>query len=51
MAKKTKAVIEEDKQKYKAYFKSETGIFVIEKLTRDITERCKLSEAIVLRKN
>ena len=38
------------KRKYKAFFERETGIFIIEKLTRDIIERCKLPEAIELRK-
>ena len=50
MAKKTKDITEEEKQKYKAYFKGETGIFIIEKLTHDITEHCKLPEAIELRR-
>ena len=48
--KKTKNITEEEKQKYKAYFKSETRIFIIEKLTRDIIERFKLPEARELRK-
>ena len=38
------------KRKYKAFFEGETGIFIIEKLARDIIERCKLPEAIELRK-
>ena len=42
---------EEEKQKYKAFFKGETGIFFIEKLTCDIIEHCKLPESIELRKN
>ena len=42
---------EEEKQKYKAFFKGETGIFFIEKLTCDIIECCKLPESIELRKN
>ena len=42
--------IKREKQKYKGFFEGETGIFIIEKLTRDITERCKLPEAIELRK-
>ena len=50
MAKKTKDITEEEKQKYKTYFKGETGIFIIEKLTHDITEHCKLPEAIELRR-
>ena len=48
--KKTKDITEEEKQKYKGYFKNEKGIFIIEKLTCDIIERCKLPEAIELRK-
>ena len=50
MAKKQKNITGKEKQKYKAYFKDETGIFIIEKLTRDIVERCRLPEAIELRK-
>ena len=37
------------KTKYKVYFKGQTGIFIIEKLTRDIIEHRK-SVAIELRK-
>ena len=48
--KKTKDITEEEKEKYKAFFEGEAGIFIIEKLTRDIIERCKLPEAIELRK-
>ena len=48
--KKTKDITKKEKQKYKAFFEGETGIFIIEKLTRDIIERCKLPEAIELRK-
>ena len=48
--KKTKGIREEEKEKYKAFFQGEAGIFIIEKLTHDITERCKLPEAIELRK-
>ena len=43
---KTKDITEEEKQKDKTFFKREKGIFIIEKLTRDIIERCKLPEAI-----
>ena len=50
MAKKTKNISEEEKQKYKAYFQSEKDPFIIEKLTRDIIERYILPEAIELRK-
>ena len=38
MAKKTKDIAEEEKEKYKAFFEDETGIFIVEKLTRDIIE-------------
>ena len=38
MAKKN--ITEEEKQKYKVYFKDETDIFIIEKLAGDIIERC-----------
>ena len=48
--KKTKDNTEEEKQKYKAFFENEKGIFMIEKLTRDIIEHCKLPGAIELRK-
>ena len=48
--KKTKNITKEEKQKYKAFFEGETDIFVVEKLTCDIIERCKLPEAIELRK-
>ena len=50
MAKRPKNVTQEEKQKYKAYFEGETGIFIIKKLMRDITERRKLPEAMELRK-
>ena len=48
--KKTKDITKEEKEKCKTFFEGEAGIFIIEKLTRDITERCKLPEAIELRK-
>ena len=48
--KKTKDITEEKKQKYKAFFEGEASIFIIENLTRDIIEHCKLPEAIELRK-
>ena len=48
--KKTKDITEEEKQKYKAHLKGEEGVFIIEKLARDIIEHCKLPEAIELRK-
>ena len=44
--KKTKDITEEEKEKYKAFFEGEAGIFIIEKLTRDIIKRCKLPKAI-----
>ena len=48
--KKTKNISGEEKQKQKAYFVGEKGLFIIEKLTRDVIERSKLPEAIELRK-
>ena len=48
--KKTKHITKKEKQKYKAFFEGETGIFIIKNLTRDIIESCKLPEAIELRK-
>ena len=48
--KKTKDITEEEKEKYQAFFEGETGILIIETLTRDIIECCKLPEAIELRK-
>ena len=48
--KKTKNITKEEKEKYKAFFEGEAAIFIIEKLTRDIIERCKLPQAIELRK-
>ena len=48
--KKTKDITVEEKQKYKAFFKGEEGVFITEKLARDIIERCKSPKAIELRK-
>ena len=48
--KKTKDITEEEKEKYKAFFEGEAGIFIIEKLTWDIIDHCKLPEAIELRR-
>ena len=48
--KRAKDLVEEVKQKHKALFEGEPGIFVIGKLTRDIVEYCKLPGAIELRK-
>ena len=50
MWKKTKDITEEEKEKYKTLFEGKAGVFIIEKLTRDITVHCKLPEAIELRK-
>ena len=47
---KTEDLTEKEKQKYKAYFKGKEGVFIIEKLASNIIERCKLPEAIELRK-
>ena len=49
--KKIKSITEEEKQKYKAYFAGKKGIFIIEKFTHNVIERCELPEAIELRKN
>ena len=46
--KKPKDITKEKKEKKKRFFEGETGIFIIEKLTRDIIEPCKLPEAIEL---
>ena len=35
--KKTKDITKEEKEKYKAFFEGEEGVFIIEKITRDIT--------------
>ena len=48
--KKTRNITEEEKQTNKAYFDGEKGVFIIEKRTRDVIKRCKLPEAIELRK-
>ena len=48
--KKEKDITEEEKEIYKAFFEGEKGTFIIEKLTRDIIERCKLPESTELRK-
>ena len=48
--KKPKDITEEEKQKCKAYLKRKEGVFIIAKLARDIVKRCKLPEAIKLRK-
>ena len=42
--------ITEKEKKYKAFFQGKDGIFIIENLTRDIIESCKLPKAIELRK-
>ena len=49
MVKKQKT-LQKKKKKYKTFFKDNNGIFIIEKLTRDIIERFKLPKAIELRK-
>ena len=49
MVKKQKT-LQKKKKKYKTFFKDKDGIFIIEKLTHDIIERCKLPKAIELRK-
>ena len=49
MWQKNKKHWKEEKQKYKAICEGQTGIFIIEKLARDINEHSKLPEAIELR--
>ena len=44
-----KKITEKEKQKDKAFFEGETGIFIIEKLTRHVIKRSKLPEVIELR--
>ena len=46
---KTEDITKEEKEKYKAFFEGKEGVFIIEKLARDIIERCKLPKAIELR--
>ena len=48
--KKTKDNTKEEKEKYQAFFEGKEGIFINEKLVRDIIERCKLLKALELRK-
>ena len=48
--KKKKDITKKEKENYKAFFEGEKGIFIIKKFTREIIERCKLPEAIELRK-
>ena len=42
--------IKEKEKKYKLFFKYKDVIFIIEKLTRDMIQHCKLPKAIELRK-
>ena len=46
---KKKDITKNEKENYKAFFEGEKGIFIIEKFTREMIERCKLPEAIELR--
>ena len=45
-----KTLQKKKKKNIKRFFEGEIGIFIVEKLTRDIIERCKLPEPIELRK-
>ena len=47
---KRKDITEEEKQKYKTFFKGEEGVFIIEKVTHDVIERCKLPKVSEIRK-
>ena len=49
IAVKKQKKLQKKKKKYKTIFKDKNGIFIIEKLTRDISERFKLPKAIELR--
>ena len=48
--KRTRHITEKEKKQYKCYFENEKGVFMNERLARDVIERCKLPEAIELRK-
>ena len=48
--KKSKKITKEEKEKHKAFLEGEENVFIIEKLARDIIERCKLPKPIELRK-
>ena len=48
--KKTKDNTKEEKEKYQAFSEGKEGVFINEKLVRDIIERCKLLKALELRK-
>ena len=48
--KKSKKIRKEEKEKHKAFLEGEENVFIIEKLARDIIERCKLPKPIELRK-
>ena len=47
---KTKDITKGEKEKYKAFFEGKTSVFIIEKLDRDVIERCESPKAIELRK-
>ena len=49
LGKKAKYITEEEKEQYKCYFENKKGVFIIEELARDLSERCKLPKAIELR--
>ena len=42
--------LQKKKKRYKAALEGEESVFIIEKLARDIIERCKLPKAIEFRK-
>ena len=48
--KRTRHITEKEKKQNKCYFENEKGVFRNERLARDVIERCKLPEAIELRK-
>ena len=50
LGKKAKYITEKEKEQYKCYFGNKKGVFIIEELARDLSERCKLPKVIELRK-
>ena len=48
--KRTRHITEKEKKQCKCYFENGKGVFINERLARDVIERCKLPEDIELRK-
>ena len=51
LAKEQDTLQKKQKKQYKSYFENEKGVFMNERIARDVIERYKLPEAIELRKN